>query len=99
MGALKEQFQFIADLLSTAPFMESVFELLAPLLVSAVNAVLPTILEFLSMFEGPISEAEVSASLFSKLSYFMIIQTFFVSYSALDLSVHDTQLTNSITTH
>lgn len=70
---------FIDDLLNELPFLVPVFELLAPFLVVIVNALLPIILEAFSMREGHVSGALVQASTFSKLSYFMIIQTFFVS--------------------
>jgi len=73
------EFEFIDRLLTAAPWLEIVFQLLAPLLVTIVNSALPFILEFLCLFEGPVSGAIVEASLFSKLSAFMIIQTFFVS--------------------
>jgi hypothetical protein len=77
--ALSEEIPAIGDLIDALPFLEPVFEILAPLLVKIVNALLPVILLFLSMFEGPISSSILEASLFSKLSMFMIIQTFFVS--------------------
>jgi hypothetical protein len=48
-------------------------------LIIVANEVLKIILEYLSMFEGPISGAVVQASLFGKLAVFMIIQTFFVT--------------------
>jgi Calcium-dependent channel, 7TM region, putative phosphate len=61
------------------PWLEPVLAQLAPLLVVVANLALKWILEFLSSFEGPISGAVIQASLFGKLSVFMIIQTFFVS--------------------
>jgi len=84
VGALKEQFAFIAQLLAAAPFLEPVFQLLAPLLVTVVNGLLPVFLRVLSMFEGPVSGAILEASLFSKLSAFMVIQTFFVRFDNCD---------------
>ena len=79
VDALREKVDFIDDLLNSAPFLVSVFEVGAPLLLVIFNAMLPIILEIFSMLEGPVSGAVVEASLFSKLAYFMIIQTFFVS--------------------
>lgn len=79
ISGLQAALPSIGRLLTAAPFLEILFQLLAPLLVNAINGLLPVILEFLSMFEGPISGAIVQASLFSKLAVFMIIQTFFVS--------------------
>jgi hypothetical protein len=77
--ALSKEIPAIGNLIDALPFLEPVFEILAPLLVKIVNALLPVILLFLSMFEGPVSSSILEASLFSKLSMFMIIQTFFVS--------------------
>lgn len=79
-SALGAQFPALNAVFAAAPFLVPLFETLAPLLVTSVNAVLPIILEFLSMFEGPISGSVVQASTFSKLAAFMIIQTFFVSF-------------------
>jgi hypothetical protein len=79
VGALKDTVPFIAELLEAAPFLEPVFQLLAPLLVPIVNSLLPAILGFLSSLEGPVSASLNGASTFGKLASFMIIQTFFVS--------------------
>jgi hypothetical protein len=76
---LKGEFAFVADMLEYSPWLEPVFAQLAPLLIIVANLVLKMILEYLSMFEGPISGAVVQASLFVKLAAFMIIQTFFVT--------------------
>lgn len=79
VDALREQFDFIDDLLISAPFLVGIFEVGAPLLLVIFNALLPVVLEVFSMLEGPVSGAVVEASLFSKLASFMIIQTFFVT--------------------
>jgi hypothetical protein len=76
---LKGEVKLVADLLEKLPWLEPVLAQLAPLLIVVANEILKMILEFLSMFEGPVSGAVVQASLFSKLATFMIIQTFFVS--------------------
>eukprot|EP00339_Tiarina_fusa_P008824 CAMPEP_0117054938 /NCGR_PEP_ID=MMETSP0472-20121206/38072_1 /TAXON_ID=693140 ORGANISM="Tiarina fusus, Strain LIS" /NCGR_SAMPLE_ID=MMETSP0472 /ASSEMBLY_ACC=CAM_ASM_000603 /LENGTH=882 /DNA_ID=CAMNT_0004770715 /DNA_START=137 /DNA_END=2785 /DNA_ORIENTATION=- len=76
---LKAEVQFIADMIEKAPWLEPVLAQLAPLLIVLANEILKIILEFLSMFEGPVSGAVVEAATFSKLAAFMIIQTFFVS--------------------
>ena len=98
---LKGEFAFVADMLEVAPWLEPVFAQLAPLLIIVANEVLKMILEYLSMFEGPISGAVVQASLFVKLAAFMIIQTFFVTaisgglLSTLsDLIEHPTEIIN-----
>lgn len=77
--ALAEEFQFIEKMIEAVPFIGVLLGVLAPLFVKIANALLPSILEFFSMLEGPVSSSVVSASLFVKLAAFMIIQTFFVS--------------------
>jgi Calcium-dependent channel, 7TM region, putative phosphate len=79
VAALRQQIPAVDDLLNAAPFLEPILELMAPLFVVILNGMLPAILEFITLFEGPISSAMVTASLFVKLSAFMIIQTFFVN--------------------
>lgn len=69
----------ISDLLIKAPWIEPVLAQISPLLIIVANSLLKVILEALSGLEGPVSGAEVQALTFSKLSAFMIIQTFFVS--------------------
>lgn len=76
---LRGEFKFIDRLLTDYPGLELFFSQLAPLLIVVANEVLKMILEMLSGLEGPISGAVVQAKLFSKLSTFMIIQTFFVT--------------------
>ena len=76
---LKQQFDFVNEAIESFPFLEPVLQQLAPLLLIGINALLPIILEVFSMLEGPVSGSIVVASTFSKLAYFMIIQTFFVS--------------------
>jgi calcium permeable stress-gated cation channel len=76
---LKKDFDWIADAIEAFPILQPLLQQLAPFLVVAFNALLPMILEFLSMMEGPISGAAVEALMFTKLSAFAIIQTFFVS--------------------
>lgn len=79
LEALRAEIAFIDDLLDAAPFLAPFFEILAPLLVVILNAMLPVFLQYITLFEGPISSAMIAASLFVKLAAFMIIQTFFVS--------------------
>ena len=75
---LRDQFQFIDDMLTKTPELAAFFEQLAPLLVVAAKEILKVVLEIFSMQEGPISGAVVESLLFSKLAWFLIIQTFFV---------------------
>jgi hypothetical protein len=76
---LRGQFEFIDKLLTQFPQLQPLFAQLAPLLIIVANNVLKIVLQLLSGLEGPISGAVVSAKLFTKLSSFMIIQTFFVT--------------------
>ena len=79
VDGLRKEVDFVDEFLNAAPFLVPVFEIAAPLLVVIANSLLPTILETITLFEGPISGAIVQASLFAKLAGFMIVQTFFVS--------------------
>jgi Calcium-dependent channel, 7TM region, putative phosphate len=79
VSALRKQFPSLNSLLDAMPWLEPILQVLAPQFVIILNALLPTILEFITDFEGPISSALVTASLFVKLAAFMIIQTFFIS--------------------
>jgi hypothetical protein len=79
IDALSKQIPVLGRLIDASPFIGKLFEVLAPLLVKVVNGLLPTILEYLTKFEGPVSGSIIVASLFTKLAAFMIIQTFFVS--------------------
>ena len=77
--ALSTQIPPLGDLIEQYPIIGKILEVLAPLLIKVVNGLLPTILEYLTKFEGPVSGSIIVASLFTKLAAFMIIQTFFVS--------------------
>ena len=69
----------VAEAIEEFPFLEPVFQQIAPLLVVSVNSLLPHLLRALSMYEGPVSGAIVENSAFTKLAAFMIVHTFFVS--------------------
>ena len=79
IDALSTQIPALGRLIEASPLIGKLFEVVAPLLVKVVNGLLPTILEYLTKFEGPVSGSIIVASLFTKLAAFMIIQTFFVS--------------------
>ena len=105
VDALKEKFEFLRKLLDGAPWLEPVFAQVAPLLVVIFNGLLTPILTAFSMMEHPISFADAGGLVFSKLSAFMIIQTFFVSalsggiFSALsDLSGDPLSVVNLLAT-
>jgi len=76
---LRATIPWIDELLDKYPWLEPVLAQLAPLLLVAAHEALKIILQFCSTFEGPVSGATVTASVFAKLSVFTIIQTFFVS--------------------
>eukprot|EP00980_Cylindrotheca_fusiformis_P002691 scaffold627_cov125-Cylindrotheca_fusiformis.AAC.8 len=75
---LKSEIKFVADIIEKSPWVEPVFAQVAPLLIVVAKLLLEIILESLAMKEGPISGAVVEASLFTKMAWFNIIQTFFV---------------------
>jgi calcium permeable stress-gated cation channel len=75
---LRQELEWVDDLLTAAPWLEPLFELLAPQLLVILNALLPILLAFVTTFEGSVSGSINQASLFVKLAAFMIIQTFFV---------------------
>jgi len=86
--SLREHIPVVNKLIEKFPLVEPAVEQLAPLLVSMVNMILPYILQIIAMLESPVSAEVVQASLFSKLSAFMIIQTFFVSQCFASFSVN-----------
>lgn len=94
VSSLKEELPRIGDIVDKYPWFEEVLFQLAPMLLLFLNEVLlPEILKIFATWEGHISSVVLEASLFIKLSAFMIIQTFFVS--ALSGSIY-AELTNMI---
>ncbi|GKY91769.1 hypothetical protein MPSEU_000148600 [Mayamaea pseudoterrestris] len=77
--ALTKVLPFVSSLIKAIPILAPILTILAPLLVVLLNSLLPTILGLISMLEGPISGATLTASKFSKLAVFSIVQTFFIS--------------------
>lgn len=76
---LKSSVPFLAWLVETYPRLEHALSLIAPLLLMGLNSLLPSILREFAKREGHIASSALEASVFVKLSVFMIIQTFFVS--------------------
>ena len=70
--ALGEKIKFVGDLIDKYPWIADVLTQLAPLILLAVNELLMIFLEIFSMLEGPISGAVVEASIFQKLTIFMV---------------------------
>ena len=58
-SAVREDVDWLDDLLNKYPGLVRFTEQIAPLLVVLLNALLPKILEFISLFEGPISSGVV----------------------------------------
>jgi hypothetical protein len=79
IDALSKEIPSLGRVIDAYPFIGKLLEVLAPFLVKVLNGMLPTILEYLTKFEGPVAGSVIVASLFTKLAAFMIIQTFFVS--------------------
>ena len=72
---LEAQFGFIKEANEQYPALRAILAQAAPFLVVIFNALLPIILKTLSIMECHISNANVQASLFTKLAAFMVIQT------------------------
>ena len=94
VSTLKEEMPKLGDMLEEYPWTEEVLFQLAPMVLLFLNEVLlPEFLKVFATWEGHVSAALVEASLFLKLSAFMIIQTFFVS--AISGSIYS-ELTNML---
>jgi hypothetical protein len=72
VDALQDLIPFLEDWIETAPWLSDVLAQLAPLLVVVLIALLPTILLVITKLEGSISDSSEQASLFLKLSAFMV---------------------------
>lgn len=77
--SLKRSIPFLEKMVEKNPWMEQLLAQIAPLLLIGLNLLLPLILREFAKVEGHIASSALEASLFVKLSAFMIIQTFFVS--------------------
>ena len=94
VSTIKEEIPRLGALVDKYPWFEEVLFQLAPMLLLFLNEVLlPEFLKVFATWEGHVSSAVLEASLFLKLSAFMIIQTFFVS--AISGSIY-AELTNMI---
>ena len=69
----------IGQWMEKAPWLESLLAQISPLMIILADVFLKVILEILSGLEGPVSGMVVQASLFTKISTFKLIQTFFVN--------------------
>lgn len=80
LDAVQGEVPRIEKLVENNPWMVEFFAVLAPLLLIVLNSCLPTLLEWITLLEYPISQAQQIARQFPKLAAFMLIQTFFVRY-------------------
>jgi hypothetical protein len=75
VGSLKEDIPRLGDLVDKYPWLEQVLVQLAPMLLLFLNEVfLPEFLKMFATWEGHISSVVLEASLFLKLSQFMVSQ-------------------------
>lgn len=79
VDSLRAALPFLSNILDKNPWIEPLLAQLAPLLLIVLNMLLPGILREFAKFEGHIASSALEASVFVKMSAFMIIQTFFVS--------------------
>lgn len=61
------------------PLLDNLLAAVAPLALIILTSLLPAILGWFCTLEGHIGQGVLQASLFSKLTLFMIVQTFFIS--------------------
>jgi hypothetical protein len=79
INGLRAQSKWLDELLTKYPEVEPFFNQLAPLLIVMAAQLMYAITELLTMLEGPISGAVIQARMFTKLYWFNIVQTFFIS--------------------
>eukprot|EP00961_Rhodomonas_salina_P155403 2092716-Rhodomonas_salina.1 len=77
--SLKARVPFLETWSNNFSLLDELLAVVAPLALIQLNNFLPIILGWFCKLEGHIGENTLQASLFSKLTMFMIIQTFFVS--------------------
>jgi Calcium-dependent channel, 7TM region, putative phosphate len=77
LNSLKEELPKIGEAIENHPRLEPLFALVAPLFLLFFNdVILPSLLKYISAFEGFIANALLEASLFQKLGVFMVRQCF-----------------------
>lgn len=79
LEGLRNHFEKIDEAVQKHKWLEQVLLQLAPLLVVALNSLLPFILKTLTLMEFPIGLGQVEYGIFSKFSVFQVINTFFIS--------------------
>ena len=76
--SLKDLIPTLESVIEENPWVAKLLAQLSPILLVTLTAILPVILSIVCRYEGHIGQNDLNASLLSKLSYFMIIQIFFV---------------------
>jgi hypothetical protein len=69
---LKETWPGLESILAKNPWLQTLLEQIAPLLLLCLNGILPVILREISKFEGLIGSAQLEASLFVKMASFQV---------------------------
>lgn len=93
--SLKQRLGFLETASDNFPLLDDILALLGPIALIILTNVLPIILRVYCELEGHIGEDTLQASLFSKLTLFMIVQVFFVSavsgsiFDQVDLLISD----------
>ncbi|KAF4319178.1 hypothetical protein BBO99_00005072 [Phytophthora kernoviae] len=77
--SLRRALPFLNKAFDEYPLLEAVFKQIAPLALVGLSALAPIVFRFLSNREGHPSNTEARAALFTKLAYFQLVQTFFVT--------------------
>ena len=80
LNSLKQRLPRLGTAVENNPWLEDVLAVMAPLLLLFLNeSILPFVLKYFSRWEGHVSSPALEAALFSKLCFFAITQTFFIS--------------------
>lgn len=70
---------FLRDASHNFPLLDQVLAQVAPIALIVLSTLLPIVLAMFARMEGHVAETSVQASLFTKLTFFKVVQTFFVS--------------------
>lgn len=77
--SLRRNLPFLDNAIQKYPILGGILKQIAPLALVLLSNLAPLVFSILSMREGHPSNTQVNASLFTKLAYFQLIQTFFVT--------------------
>nr|CCA25856.1 conserved hypothetical protein [Albugo laibachii Nc14] len=79
IDSIRRSVPFLDRAFRAYPILQSLFQQLSPLALLILNALANALLKFLSNREGHPSYTQTRASMFTKLAYFQLLQTFFVT--------------------